>query len=87
MPYFLFVWNICFCPCLNKKGSRTEGMEGTGPVLPPRQRQSQERKSPEFLVCFCVFLSDEQKYMELEKSPAAIGTVCCCYTHALTPFE
>lgn len=80
MPYFLFVWSVWFCLCLNRKGSKTEGMEGTGPVLPPGHRQSQERKIPEFLVGFCVFLADELKYMELEKSPAVIGRVCCYYS-------
>lgn len=81
------LWGTSILSLFEQKRKRNKGMEGTSPVLSPGQRQSQERKNPEFLVCFCVSLADEQKYVKLEKSPAVIGTVCCYYSHALTPFK
>lgn len=72
MPYFLFVWNICFCPCLNREVSKTVGMEGTG---------------LNFWFAFVFSYPMNRNTWSWKRSPAVIGTVCCYYSHALTPFK
>lgn len=52
MPYFLFVWNICFCPCLNKKGAELRGWRGLAQCYHHAKGRARREKVQNFWFAF-----------------------------------